>query len=93
MHGDFPGSPVIKTPYSQCRGHGSIPGQELRSRMPQGTVKNFLIKNKRIKMKCTGHTPLGPSPNAKTGKVPFKRLLHVCKSLGQLPGTYSVFSY
>ena len=24
--GDFPGGPVVKTPGSLCRGHGSIPG-------------------------------------------------------------------
>ena len=32
---DFPGDPVAKTPRSQCRGLGSIPGQGTRSHMPQ----------------------------------------------------------
>ena len=27
---DFPGSPVVKTPYSQCRGTGSMPGWETK---------------------------------------------------------------
>ena len=31
--GDFPGGPVAKTPCSQCRGLGSIPGQGTRSHM------------------------------------------------------------
>ena len=31
--GDFPGGPVAKTPCSQCRGLGSIPGQGTRSQM------------------------------------------------------------
>ena len=26
-YGDFPGSPVVKTPCFDCRGMGSIPGQ------------------------------------------------------------------
>ena len=38
-------------------------------------------------MKFTGHMALGPSPNSKTGKAPFKRLLHVCKSLSCLAHT------
>ena len=25
-NGDFPGGPAVKTPHSQCRGQGSIPG-------------------------------------------------------------------
>ena len=29
--GDFPGGTVNKTPHSQCRGPGSIPGQGTRS--------------------------------------------------------------
>ena len=36
--GDFPGSPVVKTLFFQCRGHGflwSLVG-ELRSHMPYG---------------------------------------------------------
>ena len=32
---DFPGGPVAKTPCSQCRGLGSIPGQGTRSHMPR----------------------------------------------------------
>ena len=32
---DFPDGPVAKTPCSQCRGPGSIPGQGTRSHMPQ----------------------------------------------------------
>ena len=31
----FPGGPVAKTPLSQCRGQGLIPGQGIRSHMPQ----------------------------------------------------------
>ena len=34
-HGDFPAGPVGKTPYSQCRGPGLIPGQGTRPHMPQ----------------------------------------------------------
>ena len=30
---DFPGGPVGKTPHSQCKGPGSIPGQGTRSCM------------------------------------------------------------
>ena len=33
--GAFPGGPVAKTPHSQCRGLGSIPGQGTRSQVPQ----------------------------------------------------------
>ena len=33
--GGFPGGPVAKTPGSQCRGPGSIPGQGTRSQMQQ----------------------------------------------------------
>ena len=36
------GGPMIKTPHTQCRGPGSIPGQGTRSHMPQlrpGTAK------------------------------------------------------
>ena len=32
---EIPGGPVTKTPYSQCRGPGSIPGQGVRSHMLQ----------------------------------------------------------
>ena len=32
---DFPGGPVAKTPCSQCRGRGSIPGQGIRFLMLQ----------------------------------------------------------
>ena len=32
---DFPGGPVAKTPHSQCRGPGFIPGQGTGSHMPQ----------------------------------------------------------
>ena len=32
---DFPGGPVAKTPHSQCRGLGSIPGVGTISHMPQ----------------------------------------------------------
>ena len=35
--GDFPGGPVGKTPHSQCRGPGSIPGQGTRSHMHAAT--------------------------------------------------------
>ena len=38
---DFPGCPVVKTPCSQCKGHGwvlSVVG-ELRSHMPLGVGK------------------------------------------------------
>ena len=31
LAGDFPGSPVIKTPRFHCQGHGLIPGQEATS--------------------------------------------------------------
>ena len=31
--GDFPGGPVARASRSQCRGLGSIPGQETRSHM------------------------------------------------------------
>ena len=34
---DFPGSPVVKTPHSQCSGIGSIPGWG--SKMPQEQPK------------------------------------------------------
>ena len=34
-YGDVPDGPVAKTPYPQCRGLGSIPGQGTRSLMPQ----------------------------------------------------------
>ena len=30
LQGDFPGGPVVKTPCSQCRGPGSVPGQGIR---------------------------------------------------------------
>ena len=33
--GDFPGGPVVKSPCSQYRGPGFIPGQGTRSHMPQ----------------------------------------------------------
>ena len=33
--GNLPGGPVAKTPSSQCRGPGSIPGQGTRSHMPK----------------------------------------------------------
>ena len=36
---DFPGGPVAKTPPSQLRGPGSIPGQGTRSHMLQGKLK------------------------------------------------------
>ena len=32
---DFPGGPVAKTTYSQCRGPGFNPWSEIRSCMPQ----------------------------------------------------------
>ena len=32
---DFACGPVVKTPWSQCRGLGSIPGQGTRAHMPQ----------------------------------------------------------
>ena len=35
---DFPDGPVAKTPHSQCRGPGSIPGQGARSHMLQVRV-------------------------------------------------------
>ena len=36
---DFPGVPVVKTPFSQCRGHGFDPWvRELRSHMPHGVA-------------------------------------------------------
>ena len=41
---DFPGSPVVKTQYFQCRGHW-IPSQvgELRSHIPCNMAKNTYI--------------------------------------------------
>ena len=47
---DFSGSPVARTPHSQFRGPGSIPGQGTRSHMPQlrpstaKQINNFLKK-------------------------------------------------
>ena len=39
---DFPGAPVAKTLSSQCRGLGSIPGQETRYHMSQ---QEFTCRN------------------------------------------------
>ena len=46
--------PVVKTPCSQCRGAGYIPGQETRSHMPQlkpGAAKTKKKKKKKRKEK------------------------------------------
>ena len=42
---DFPGGPVAKTPHSQCRGAGLIPGQGTRPHMPQLKIKDFMCCN------------------------------------------------
>ena len=42
--GDFSGGPVAKTPPSQLRGPGSIPGQETRSHMLQLRVRMPQLK-------------------------------------------------
>ena len=39
---DFTGGPVVKILPSQCRGQGSIPGQETRSHMPQHAMTKQL---------------------------------------------------
>ena len=41
---DFPGGPIAKTPNSQCRGSGSIPGQATRLHMPQLKILNAAMK-------------------------------------------------
>ena len=43
---DFPGSPVVKTPHSQCRGIGSIPGWG--SKMTQEQPKFKKKKKKKV---------------------------------------------
>ena len=49
----FPGGPLTKTPCSQCRGLGLIPGQGTRSHMPPRrvhvTIKNFTGCNQKKK--------------------------------------------
>ena len=42
---DFPGGPIAKTPNSQCRGSGSIPGQATRLHMPQLRVHMLQLKS------------------------------------------------
>ena len=54
---DFSGSPVAKTPCSQCRGPGSIPGQGTRSHMPPLSSKVQMLQLKipraTTKMQCS----------------------------------------
>ena len=44
---DFPGGPVVKTPSSQCRGTGSIPGQGTKIPHLHSVAKKY-IKNKNM---------------------------------------------
>ena len=46
---DFPGGPVAKTPCSQCRGLGSIPGQG--TKIPHATTKSLAKSDKEIFLK------------------------------------------
>ena len=39
--GNLPGGPVVRTLHSHCRGHGSIPGFELRSHRPCATAQKI----------------------------------------------------
>ena len=43
--GDFPGGIVIKTPHSQCRELGLIPGQGTRSHAAAKTQRSQINKN------------------------------------------------
>jgi len=54
-HWDFPGGPVAKTPHSQCRGPGSIPGQEARSHL--------------LKLRLSHATAKDPARPAKTWSI------------------------
>ena len=47
---DFPGGPLAKTPYSQCRGLGSIPAQGTRPHMPQLRVAHAATEIKHSTM-------------------------------------------
>ena len=55
MLGDFPGSPVVKTPHFQCRGAGSVLVVVLRCHVPQCAAKA---------------TPMTRKPNLAVSPVP-----------------------
>ena len=70
---DFPGGPVAKTPCSQCRGLGSIPGQRDRSHVLHCTTKKEKKKkNKRSRCKISAWT-LAPPKSALKTNPRFKR--------------------
>ena len=48
MSQDFPGGPVIKTPCSHCRDHGSIHGQETKILQAVRVAKTKKQKQKKI---------------------------------------------
>lgn len=58
---EFPAHPVVRTPSSQCRGTGSIPGWE-RSCMPCGQKKKGKGEEKEKKEKGKEHQFLKKIP-------------------------------
>ena len=61
MNRDFPGGPVSKTPHSQCRGPGSIPGQGTRSHMPQTRSQVLQLRVRVTQLKRSHMSQLTPS--------------------------------
>ena len=43
LSGDFPGGPVVTTPYFHAEGMGSIPDQGLRSYVQKTNKKKFTV--------------------------------------------------
>ena len=56
-NGDSPGGPVVKIPYSQCRGAGLIPGRE--TKIPKLRFWGVAKKKKKKKEERTQWLPVG----------------------------------